>query len=351
MTAEHHRRRVVLGIAKLLLAVGIFAFLFYSLRGEAVFARLLREPKDWGRLATAQLLILAALSLNYVRWFLLVRALGLAFRLTDAFRLGALGLMLSQISFGSVGGDLFKAVCIAREQRGRRTEAVASVLIDRVVGMYAMVLVASFGIALVGDTSIGGPTLRTIKLFIQALAVIGTAGVGLLMVPAVTGPAMQRWLRDVPGVGALLERLAAAGAAYRDRRATLLTAIGIGCCTHTLFVLAIWSVGRGLPVEAPSLAKTFVVGPLSLCAGAIPLTPGGLGTFEAAMDRLYMAVGSQPGDGLLVAITYRVMTYVMAAIGAIYYLSARRKMGEVLHEAEELEEELEHGMGGPQHER
>ena len=34
---------------------------------------------------------------------------------------------------------------IAREQPGKRTEAVASVLIDRVVGLYAMILVATAG--------------------------------------------------------------------------------------------------------------------------------------------------------------------------------------------------------------
>ena len=33
----------------------------------------------------------------------------------------------------------------------------------------------------------------------------------------------------------------------------------------------------------------------------------------------------------------------MAAIGAMYYLSARRRMGDALHEAEELQEELSHG--------
>jgi uncharacterized membrane protein YbhN (UPF0104 family) len=124
----------------------------------------------------------------------------------------------------------------------------------------------------------------------------------------------------------------------------LFAAIAISCCTHTLFVSAIWFIGRGLPVDEPSLPVTFVVGPLSLCAGAIPATPGGFGTFEAAMNELYKAVGSRPGDGLLVALTHRLMIWVMAAAGALYYLSARQKIGQVMHEAEELKEELEHDL-------
>ncbi len=338
MSAAYHHRRVLIAAAKLLLAVGILAYLFYSLRGEAVFGRLTSEPKDWGRLAVAQTLMLTALVFNCIRWFLLVRALGIDFRLADAFRLGAVGLLLSQVSLGAIGGDLFKAVFIAREQPGKRTEAVASVVIDRGIGLYAMLLVASLGIAIVGDVGSTGALLRTLAGFIFGLAVVGTLGVGLLMVPAVTGPAMRKWLHNVPAIGHTLSRLLDAAAAYRHRRGTLFAAIALACCTHVLLVLAIWSVGRGLPVQAPSLAETFLVGPLSQCAGAIPLTPGGLGTFEAAMDRLFVAVGSRPGDGLLVAITYRVMMYILAAIGAIYYLSARKKVSEAMHEAEDYAE-------------
>jgi uncharacterized protein (TIRG00374 family) len=344
MSQEYHRRRVLWGVVKLLLAAGILAYLFYSLRGEKVFGRFVSEPKDWFRLAAAQVLVLLAISLNYIRWYVLVRALGLRFTLVDSFRLGSLGLLLSQVWFGSVGGDLFKAVFIAREQPGKRTEAVASVVIDRVVGLYAMLLVASVGQFLAGGFESSSRELRALSTFVAVLAVLGTLGVLLLMVPAVTGPRVADILGQAPVVGPTLVRLVAAAAAYRHERRYLFCAIVIAVCTHTTLVLSIWSIGRGLPVHAPSLPVTFLVGPMSLCAGAIPLTPGGLGTFEGAMDKLYEAVGSHPGDGLLVAITYRLMTYVMAAAGAVFYLRSRATVDQILHEAEELEEEIDRNV-------
>jgi uncharacterized membrane protein YbhN (UPF0104 family) len=94
-------------------------------------------------------------------------------------------------------------------------------------------------------------------------------------------------------------------------------------------------------VKAPNLHTMFVIGPLSLAAGAIPITPSGLGVFEAALGQLYRAVGLAEGDGYLVGLTSRVMTYVMAAVGAVYYLNARRAVKEVLHEADEVADELE----------
>ena len=64
--------------------------------------------------------------------------LHLPFRLRDAFRLGFLAFLLNFVSVGAVGGDLFKAFFIARDQPGRRTEAVATVVVDRLVGFYAL---------------------------------------------------------------------------------------------------------------------------------------------------------------------------------------------------------------------
>lgn len=330
----HHRRRLFVGLAKLGVAVAILAFLAYRLSGEGVFRRLLDEPKHWGLLALAQCFVLLAITLNWVRWQVLVRALELDFSFRDAFRLGALGHLLSQVSLGSVGGDLFKAMAVAREHPGKQTEAVASVIIDRVVGLYAMLLVATGGTLAVGESMAATTELRALTTFVLTLAAIGTLGVGLLMTPTLTGPHVRTMLEKIPLAGRTLARLFGAADAYRHERRYLFAAIGIACCTHLSLVAAIWLISHGLPVVAPTLAAIFLIGPLSLCAGAIPMTPAGLGTFEAAMNQLFTAVGSRPGDGLLVAICYRVMTYVVAGIGAAYYLSARKQVREELEEAE-----------------
>jgi hypothetical protein len=323
-------RHLITQFAKLALAVGILGVLFYSLRGNESFGRILRERKDWRLLGLAQLAVLAAITINFTRWYLLVRALRLDFSLADAFRLGSLGHMLNQVSPGSVGGDLFKAMCIAREQPQRRTEAVASVVIDRVVGLYGILLVATAGTLLAGrQTPLAGP-LKTMATLIAIFAAVGTLGIGVLMTPVFTRPRMREAAGRVPGIGATLVKLIDAAAAYRSHRTYLFAAIFAACCTHTLLVTAIWLTGRGLPLDAPNLGATFLVGPMSLTAGAIPLTPSGLGTFEAAMEELYRLVGSSAGVGASVAITYRAMTYVMAGVGAIYYISARKSVRSVL---------------------
>jgi uncharacterized protein (TIRG00374 family) len=338
--ARSHRRRVLIGTVKVALAIGIIVWMFAKLRDENAFERLIHEPKHWGYLGVAQLLVLIAISLNYTRWYLLVRALGLEFRLRDAFRLGSIGMLINQVlPAGSIGGDLFKAVFIAREQPGRRTEAIASILIDRVVGLYAMTLVASAGYLLGSQTTTLSASVDAIGRFVVGVAIVGTISILLLMTPVFTSEMVQDVFGRMPLVGSTARRLVAAAGAYRSERRYLFAGIILSCCTHTIFVTSFWCIARGLPVTAPSLANMFVIGPMSMAAGALPLTPGGLGVLEAALDQLFIEVGAQAGDGFIVALTFRVMTYVMAAVGGVYYLAARKTVSEAMHEAEELAEE------------
>ena len=77
--------------------------------------------------------------------------------------------------------------------------------------------------------------------------------------------------------------------------------------------------------------------PLSAATQEIPLP---LGPFEAVLDCLYthVPVAGPPiavGQGLIVALAYRLITLLIAALGVVYYLGNRREMAEVIHEAEE----------------
>ena len=116
-------------------SLAILVFLVRSIQTQdpEAFSRILEQPKDWKLLIAAWLLCMAGVGVGVVRWYLLVRALDLVFSLKDAVRLGALGYLFNFVSVGSVGGDLFKAVFIAREQPGRRAAAVATVGVDRLI--------------------------------------------------------------------------------------------------------------------------------------------------------------------------------------------------------------------------
>jgi hypothetical protein len=88
-----------------------------------------------------------------------------------------------------------------------------------------------------------------------------------------------------------------------------------------------------------------VIIPVTLLAGAIPATPNGLGTLEAAAEALYRQIplesGVIHGDGTMVALAQRVTMIAVAVVGMIYYLSRRGNLSKVIHDVEQAAEEAE----------
>ena len=342
-------RKTLFLVAKLVASVVILGLLFHRIQGAKGFERLLNEPKDWYFLALAQGLVLVAFSLSFVRWYLLVRGLDLEFHLRDAFRLGTLGFMLNQVSPGSVGGDLLKAVFIAREQPGKKTEAIATVLVDRVIGLYAMLLIASLGLLFAGRTLDSGTVLhfagqsidssvlvQSLQTLVWSAVCCGTLGLAFVLSPLATGKRARALADKLPVVGHTVTKLIEAADVYRSRRVYLFAGFGIAFVTHCLLITAFWSISRGLPVSGPTFVQNASIVPIGLVAGALPLTPGGLGTMEAGMETLYTMIGAGIGEGTLVALAYRSMTYVFAGIGACYYFSSKKNVTDLMHEAEAL---------------
>ena len=98
------------------------------------------------------------------------------------------------------------------------------------------------------------------------------------------------------------------------------------------------AIGASLPIHEPPWSQHLVIVPTAALVGALPLTPSGVGTLELALEELYKAMpaGSQvvAGDGTLVGIGRRATEIVVALVGLMFYLTHRREVEEVYHEAE-----------------
>src|SRR5205823_14676338 len=86
---------------------------------------------------------LIAVTITILRWNLLIGALGLSFSVRETLRAGFLGYLANLMPFGLVAGDSLKAVMLIHRNPGRKTEAVATVIVDRVLGLFALLLLAA----------------------------------------------------------------------------------------------------------------------------------------------------------------------------------------------------------------
>jgi glycosyltransferase 2 family protein len=343
-------RRTLVTVVKLVLGLAILVYLVFKARGS--FAQLSNQRIDWPMIVAAFACTLIASSLSFVRWHLLIRALGIDIRLLRTMSLGALGLAMNFVSPGAIGGDFFKAVFLAHGHPGRRTEAVATVVADRLMGLLTMLGLASGGIVISGLMRADSTSVQVLCRTILTLTAVCWSGFAMLMLfPALSGSRVRKGAERVPLVGSTISRLLGAAHVYRSQRKTLVVAFGISIVMALFYVTSFYSVGRAIPVHEPTWTEHLVIVPTAGLVGAIPITPSGLGTTELAVEELYETMpggnGERKGDGTMVALGRRATEVVVALIGLVFYFTHWRTMREVYAEAEETAdaEEVDDSLG------
>lgn len=316
------------------LPIAILAYLFYRMDAEQ-WEALKSQPKNIPLLIAALGVALLAISLSFLRWGVLVRCLGIRLHLVEAFRLGAIGFLLSFVSAGSVGGDLFKAIFLAGRAKGQALEAVASVAVDRVLGLHGLLVVGAIALSLVRIEPSNEPLL-----IVRHGAIWGAVIVTIILLALVGGgrrlQAQLQGIERYPTLGRIFHRVADPLSVFHSHPWALAAGVVISLTIHTLLTTSLYLIARGLYSAPPTLAEHFLIAPAALLASALPITPAGLGVFEAAFEQLYHWVPEPDTDasGTLVALTFEVVRLVLAGIGIIFYWTAESEVRRSLTQAE-----------------
>jgi len=336
-------KKAVSTVLKLAVSAVLIGYLIIRAAGDREFGALLSAKKNWPVLVCALPVCLFAVTITILRWNLLISSLGLSFSVGETLRAGFLGYLANLLPFGLVAGDSLKAVMLIHRNPRRKTEAVASVIVDRVLGLYALLLLAAVASLLMPAEHLArlsaDDQLRIARLCyaVQAAALISSIGLGVMLVPAVTRSRLWDILEHTPLVGPVLHKLVGAMRAYRRRVDLLIAAIAISFVIHLSYVTAIllMTISVGIPPELrPSPVSIFVIVPPSMIAGALPI-----GFYEVAITLLFRAAsppGAPPNMGLLIALAYRLIQISIATIGMGYWITGRSEVRELMHEAEEL---------------
>jgi glycosyltransferase 2 family protein len=336
-------RRTLLTIAKFALAIAILSYLGYQVYKNNGFTRLWEQQKNWPLLAAAVVCTFTAILLNFIRWHFLIRAVGIDIRLRDTTRYGALGYALNFVAPGSIGGDLFKAIFLAHGQPGRRTEAVATVLADRLLGVTTILVIASIGILATGVLDYAGPTLTVLCNMMLIATLVGVVGGAIILfIPATAGRRITGWTEHLPVVGSTAGRLLGAVRAFRGEKRLLLAAGVVSVFSNLLFITSVFLVASGLPLRHPNWADHIILVPIANIVAAMPITPAGLGAKEFAVEKLYTMMPSSEGvvdgNGTLVTLGHRVTEMTVALLGLLYILTHRAEVREAYAEVEEMVE-------------
>jgi glycosyltransferase 2 family protein len=248
--------------------------------------------KAWVRKSNRELLF-AALAifpstylLTGLRWHLLLKAVDINVGIARAFVINMVGAFYNTFLPGSTGGDLIKAVYAARLAPNHRTRAVMTVLIDRIIGLLGLIILGgsmAAYIALSPHAPNDPVARRCAQVAVGALAILAATVMGLIVLFT---PSIRRFtgfdfvLARLPAkVRERVEKALHTLELYRRRPGVVFAALLITFPVHITVIASAMLCGMafGLPLSA---GYYWVVVPVVVLAGAIPISPQGAGVME-----------------------------------------------------------------------
>jgi hypothetical protein len=331
---EHPKRPSPLVTAlKVAIVLGLLAVVLWTNQEE--IRQVLSRPIRWDRFGLGFLFLLSGITLAAVRWYLLVAALGLPFPVLDALRLAFIGIFFCEVLPGAVGGDVVRAACLCQAHPTRRGLAIASIVVDRFLGLAGLFAIAVLAGA-VGWARLD-PPVRRLVLFASVTQVVVLGVLTIAFSPALYRPLARR-VAGRRRLSRALSELTVMGTVYRSRLPVVALGLGLAMVTHWLNVLSFYEVNQALFPTTPSLAEHFLVVPLVLFSTAIPLPFGALGASEQISGELFKLAASS--SGAVAMMGFRVLLYGAAILGLGAYLARLRQVRELIRLETDLGDNL-----------
>jgi glycosyltransferase 2 family protein len=333
-------KRLAINLLKYLLAVSVLSYVVWSNWAPANGRGLSYVWEHhiltggagvhWDYLFYAFALFAAGVVLTLVRWYLLVRCQGLPLTLWNAIRLGMIGCFFNAFLPGSVGGDIIKAAALAREQ-SRRTVAVATVVMDRVIGLWGLFwFVGLLGVVfwLTGQLEAEGAEGKSKRVIVITLAFLAVSVVVWLAMGFLTNDRAEKFalrLARIPKVGGSVAELWRAVWLYRCQPLYVCISIMLSWLGFALFVPSFYFSALTLYSDQlgpmPTLQQHFILVPIGLIIAAVPGFPGGAGISELGFDKLYELFKGTGSIGVMGSLVQRIIQWAIGLIGYVFYVA------------------------------
>lgn len=314
-------------IVSLLKLVAKFAFAFgilaYMVRSGRLNLDVVRQGfSQSGVLAGSATLVLLGLASSLFRWGLLMQGQGIEYTSGQLIRYGMIGAFFNTTMPGAVSGDLIKAWYVIADRKGqKKTPVLTSVLLDRVMGIFGLVIVSASPLLFFGREVWALPTLRALAVPMLGCFAGVVAFFAYVMVSG-RGPfaALRRKMDFLSRhrAGVMILQIYDALVGYRTRPAVLFQSLLLSVVNFLCMVGVSILCGNAIGEVGISPYQYFLIVPIGLFATAIPVAPAGLGVGHAAFHALFLLVGSQHGSEIFTMMV--TLQILFNLLGIIFYL-------------------------------
>lgn len=295
-------------MARIVLAAVLAAILAYAVDWSSIPGYI--AAMDW----PLALLAMAGLAAHFVvspwKWQWSLRIHQLHFPLPYLIRANGIGFFFNNFLPSAIGGDAYR-VMSTWPKEGYRSRAVSAVVVERVVGLIALMTLGNIGALVLLDTS---NVARAFVALSVMSAIAGAALLGALWLGAFGWFAARvRSSSVLQTVSHNLDLLRKAGVRW-------LPLIAISILFQAIAIAIIYLLFRSLGA-AVDPASCALIAAVSGLASILPISINGLGVVEGSFAGTAVALGIDYELALMVAVLIRLMVLPVSLVfGALYAL-------------------------------
>jgi glycosyltransferase 2 family protein len=312
-------RRVVSTVVKVAVTAALYVAVFYRIDLTTIWARLQTARLEW--VALGVVAYAGGQWLSAWRWWLLLRPVSLAVPYLRMVAFYFIGMFFNIFLPTIVGGDAVKAILLARET-GAPARATMSVFMERNVGLFALLTIATAAAFVAPPVEVRGFNLLQLTLLVLAGFIV--ANIVLANRPAYR---LVDYLVAMTPLSRIRSRAASlydAIVPYREARwrGVVLAATAQSFLFQGVVILVVFLNAKALGLSVPVAALAVFV-PLISLAGMLPLSVNGLGIREALYLLLFGRIGVPADAAVSMALLYFAVTLAASLPGGIVYALQR----------------------------
>lgn len=313
-TSRFNRKQLI-GIFQILLSVALLIWLLSRVGLDEVLATL--QTINWTWYGLAFVLFQVNVVIRAFRWYVLLHSLHDRPHFSYLIYLYYLGFFANNFIPSGFGGDLVKVVSL-RQSHGRGTEALSSVLMERVTGLVGSSVIAL--LALFWNMSSHTADLD-LPALMWVLIVFTALGIPVAFVLARWSDPMDWVLRIYPGarnlplfnkVDGLVNTI------HRYPVQALATSLLITVPFTLNLILVQMSIARAFDVHLPFRVFALFVPIISLI-NLLPIAFNGLGVREGIYTFLFVPMGIPAATAVSMSLAFYFLRFSAGLMGGLMY--------------------------------
>lgn len=256
--------------------------------------------------AVLMLLSFVMISVSAFKWQLFITFLGAHVRFMRLCALYLTGYFVNIIFPSYIGGDAMRSYYVGKSVG--QHQALSATLLERYTGFLAMVILGTIA-AIYED--------RLIGINVRILVVgMGIGAIGITVIACYVRLNPERFKNKfLKKIALTISRLHELMLLTAKQPSLWIKAMGISFFYHILTVANTYIAAVAVGWDNPPITELFVVLPIILILGSLPITPSGLGIQEGAFFHFLQILGASSPQALGVAVLLRAKTYVLAFLG------------------------------------